>query len=319
MEPTVDTAVIRSEAVTTIVDDWPDDAGKPGELVLDEEPAARPKRDAEQPTPPERSGTPKHEDRKEPLPDPDPLPMSPDEQAAARKPIDPEKSREAVSPTTSDPWKEGVERLRALATVRADRPDDGDRLWSIRTRVLDWATGDTLPASETAIWTSVLAPLTLACGPAKADEAALSRSLEEAMEALQTLTPLRIISLQLCRKVQGFGLVEPVDPAAVRAGQAVILYCEVEGLRSEASSDGFATRLASRVEILPPGGSAPVWVQDLGTAHDGCHRRRRDYYVNYRLNLPPTLPSGSYDLRLTQTDLIGERTTSSSLPLTISP
>jgi hypothetical protein len=59
------------------------------------------------------------------------------------------------------------------------------------------------------------------------------------------------------------------------------------------------------------------WEQSLGETEDQCRSRRRDNYVNYRVTLPSTLPAGDYRLRLIQTDLVGKRTASSELSLTI--
>jgi hypothetical protein len=99
----------------------------------------------------------------------------------------------------------------------------------------------------------------------------------------------------------------------------VIVYCEMAGLRYNADDGGHRSRLASRVELIARKADRPVWMQDLGTAEDVCRRRRRDYYVNYRLTLPATLHPGHYELRLTQTDLNGDQSVTSSLPLEVRP
>ena len=57
----------------------------------------------------------------------------------------------------------------------------------------------------------------------------------------------------------------------------------------------------------------------FGPAEDVCASRRRDFFVNYVFKLPQTLPPGSYRLRLTQTDLVANRSTSSEIPLEIIP
>ena len=79
------------------------------------------------------------------------------------------------------------------------------------------------------------------------------------------------------------------------------------------------SRLASRVEIVAPGGGEPVWTQSLGTADDLCRHRRRDFYVNYRMTLPDGLAPGSYELRLIQDDLVAGQTTTRAMVLVIAP
>jgi len=39
--------------------------------------------------------------------------------------------------------------------------------------------------------------------------------------------------------------------------------------------------------------------------------------VNYRVDLPESLAPGTYDLRLTQTDLVANSSTSAGIPLAI--
>jgi hypothetical protein len=117
--------------------------------------------------------------------------------------------------------------------------------------------------------------------------------------------------------VSGFGSFEPLDPASLKAGQHVLVYCELGGLRYETTDDGFVSRLSSRIEIRSAGGGPIRWDQELGSVQDVCRRRRRDFYVNYRVEIPESLAPGDYDLRLIQTDLIANRSTSAEIPLSI--
>lgn len=130
---------------------------------------------------------------------------------------------------------------------------------------------------------------------------------------------LAISDLRLCRRVLGFGNFMPLDTSACKAGQTVILYCEMTGVCYEADQSQFRSRITSRVEILPESGGAPLWSQALGEADDTCNHPRRDYYVNYRFALPRNLAPGPYQLRLTQTDLHTEQTAVHGLSLTIQP
>jgi hypothetical protein len=248
-----------------------------------------------------------------------PASVANEDPAEAPKPIDPERPASADRPAVTDPWREGLERLQALARLRAGEPGQEDSSWPLRARLLDWLAGDGLSPDQSAGWARVLTCLATAYGPDTPDDIALSDRVEEAIDTLQSLAPFRITALHLCRKVRGFGDFELIETSALRAGQPLIVYCEVDGLRYANTGDGFASRLGSRVEVIANGTPRPVWAQELGTAEDLCSRRRRDNFVNYRLSLPASLPPGSYDLRLIQTDLIGERTSSATVPFEVRP
>jgi hypothetical protein len=213
-----------------------------------------------------------------------------DDPQARPRPIDPEKP--AAPPRPRDPWLEGLDRLRSVVRDRLDVPDgDADGRWTLRARLLE-------------------------CLDESSSQA---EAIRGAFEALEAVTPLEITELQLCRKVKGFGDFEPLEAAACRPGRGVILYCEMAGVRYESEGALHRSRLASRVEIVATSGGAPVWTQSLGTADDLCRRRRHDYYVNYRMTLPDTLPPGSYEVRLVQDDLVANHSASRSIPVVIQP
>ncbi len=131
--------------------------------------------------------------------------------------------------------------------------------------------------------------------------------------------PMRITELKLCRKVERFGSFEPLDSTAIKPGRPILVYCEMAGLEYEARGDQFVSRLSSHLELRSDGEGPIVWEQALQTAEDVCRRPRHDYFVWYRINLPIPLEPGSYRLRMVETDLIAERTTSAEIPMTITP
>jgi len=131
--------------------------------------------------------------------------------------------------------------------------------------------------------------------------------------------PLNVANLQLCRKVNGFGSIAPLAATTVRPGQQVLVYCEMTGLRYEATDAGFTSRLALRVELRDTEKETVLWEQEIGIAKDICPRVRHDYYVSYRLTIPPALPAGPHRLRVVQTDLAANRSASSEILLTIAP
>jgi hypothetical protein len=128
-----------------------------------------------------------------------------------------------------------------------------------------------------------------------------------------------ITELCLCKAVSGFGAFQPLEHSEVNAGQRVWVYCEMTGLEYEARSNAYLSRIATHIELRSEANGTIAWEQAPGVAEDSCRRPRRDYYVNYRFKLPPSLKPGSYRLRLIQTDLIANRTTSREIPLKITP
>jgi hypothetical protein len=142
-------------------------------------------------------------------------------------------------------------------------------------------------------------------------------ALSPAAVGREDSSPLAISDLRLCRKVSGFGSFDPLDSSSLKAGQHLLVYCELTGLRYEAVNEGFLSRVSSRIEIRPIAGGPVRWDQDLGAAEDLCRRRRRDCYVNYRVELPQSLSPGAYNLRLIQHDLVAHRLATAEIPLCI--
>jgi hypothetical protein len=141
--------------------------------------------------------------------------------------------------------------------------------------------------------------------------------LRAAALALEAEAPLEISDMRLCKKVLGFASYLPLEAQHLVPSQTVLVYCEMAGLRYEPHDGQFRSRLESRVEIVPETGGDPVWQQSLGSADDLCRRRRRDYYVNYRLTLPASLPSGTYQFRLVQKDLLAQREASKAVRIAV--
>jgi hypothetical protein len=318
--PLLDAALARAEAVQE--QDPAEAGGTPVELPIAVEPAPEPVKEQ---TPSTKCDPPKVDEQPAkpeatapavvaPTAPAEPLQAAPEHEPKAINPEAP------VPPTVpSDDWADGLRRLREHARRHAGEPGDAAEAWAIRARVLDWLTGDDPNGESNRAWNSVLAALSTATSAETADEAAAAHHLAAAVETLESFAPLQVRALRLCRKVQGFGQYEPLDPVAARAGQPLLIYCELEGLKYQEADDGFRSRLESRVEVVPGSGGAAAWSQVLGTAEDHCLRRRRDYFVNYRLALPAGIAPGPYVLRLTQTDLLSGRSVSATVDLAVTP
>jgi hypothetical protein len=255
--------------------------------------------------------------RSEPAAEPSPKPAP--AEAPAPKTIDSEKPVEPVG--VRDDWGESLARLREIARRHAGEPGEAAQAWGIRARVLDWVAGegDDPRGGNVAVWNRVIAALSTATTSETVDEATVAHHLATAIEALEAFAPLQVRVLAICRKVNGFGQYEPFEGAATVSGRTLLVYCEMTGLTSEAVDGEYRSRLSTRVEVVPVAGGEAVWSQALGTAEDQCRRRRRDYYVNYRLVLPASVAPGAYTLRMSQTDFLTGRTASASSPFTIAP
>jgi hypothetical protein len=233
-------------------------------------------------------------------PAPTPTPTTPQE---------PAKEPEAARP--EDLWRDGVRRLVGLARARLEQaPAEGSPSpWGLRARVLAWLAepdidpGLDIDHREAAGLGAVLRALDDSPGesPRRGDE------VRSAVLVLEEKAPLEITDLRLCCKVDGFGDFEAFEPPVRKAGQPVILYCELDGLRFEQTSAGFRTRTASQVEILPEGGGPPINNRQFPVSEETCRRRRRDYFIAIKLALPSPLAPGDYRIRVTTRDLNGDR------------
>jgi hypothetical protein len=230
----------------------------------------------------------------------------------------------AAPPAPANPdatWEASLHRLQQIArdTATESGSDEGSALWQVRAQVVDWLSSQPAgPASEPLLKKAVTA-IADALKTQLQDSGTRSAQIRSAVLALEDRVPLGIADLRLCRNVLGFGAFEPLESSALKPGQAVIIYCELTGLRYEEREGSFVSRLRSRVELVAARDGKHVWGQSLGEAEDRCRNRRRDNYVNYRINLPASISPGEYHLRLIQTDLVADRTTSSELPVAITP
>jgi hypothetical protein len=159
--------------------------------------------------------------------------------------------------------------------------------------------------------------------PATADEPAGDRTgageapLSPTQPDRTRRPPLEIADLRLCSRVRAFGSFEPIDPHTLKSGRRIRVYWEMAGLEYEPRGDLFVSRLAAHLELRSDSDGSVVWEQSPATAEDACPRRRLDYYASIPVELPATLEPGSYRLRLTQTDLLGNRTVSREVSVTI--
>ncbi len=145
--------------------------------------------------------------------------------------------------------------------------------------------------------------------------------LDAAIRSLQSRAQLKLKHLALCRHIQTFGDYEPFEKNTFSPGQSALLYVEIQNFTSRPTGDGrLETLLKSMITIreAPPNGQTEPAGQivheiPVGVTPDICRTTRRDYFHNYEFKFPRTLPLGRYVLRLTVTDLHGNKKASESL------
>jgi hypothetical protein len=216
-------------------------------------------------------------------------------------------------------WKESVNKLRKLAVRSATESitDDVAALWRVRAEVMDWMSADISSSANEALLKKAILTITEAMKTKAQDTSQQSSDLRLAVLELEDRVPLGLSNLRVCRNVLGFGSFEPLETSGLKPGQPIILYCELTGLHYRTKGSSFVSRLSSRVELVDVRDNSKAWELPLGDAEDECRSRRRDNYVNFRINLPSTLRPGDYQLRLTQTDLVASETASIAAPVTI--
>ena len=214
--------------------------------------------------------------------------------AAARDDDAPRKTDRLVEPAAFRPPAEDLSERAVLHDPPPDGLDPGSQ--------------------EGSLWEYVLSAMAVAV-EAPAESPAAPPASAEPPQPVQP--EFRISDLRVCRRVLGFGRTEALATETVLAGQTVLLYCELEGVRDEDVADGVRSRLASSVAILPSIEGEALWSFELGTAEDHCRRRRRDFFVNYRVKIPESLAPGTYRVRLMQSDLVAGCTASRSVPITV--
>ncbi len=227
---------------------------------------------------------------------------------AEAHPTEPEPAPKEPEPARpEDLWRDGVRKLNTLAHAKVEQAGGSASPWGLRSRILSWlAEPDINPDLNSRDLDGVRAVLRALDEPPQ-EAGRKGDTVRSAVLVLEDKAPLEIVDLRLCRTVDNFGKYEAFDPPVRKPGQAVAIYCEIDGLRFEQAAGGFRTRLAGQLEIIPEAGGPPIHVQPLGTAEEVCKKRRRDYYVVYRLEFPKTLPPGDYRIRLTERDLASDQ------------
>jgi hypothetical protein len=226
--------------------------------------------------------------------------------------------------------KDLLDQLRKEAT---DRPDSVGA--ALRVRLAEWSlTGKTAGTADwplqdaekrrlaESVWQVLQAVSRTDGATVRTSSEEFEKALETLGETLRQVRPMKIPNAVLCWSVQSFGNYEALaEPWKFPAGATsmVVLYCELTGFSSEASTEKpgwYRTLLGERLAILTSDGKE-LWNYDEPSIEDLCRRPRRDFFVTKKLRIPGNLPAGPYVLKVTIRDQIANRVTETNVPFEI--
>lgn len=145
------------------------------------------------------------------------------------------------------------------------------------------------------------------------------RTLAERIDAVLGPLPVQIQTIELCRRVRGFGVYEPFDSATFLAGREhkMIVYLEVDHFTPvEASTGEYEVKLTQEIELYDKDGLM-VWRHDPVKIVDRSQNQRRDFFTVQMIALPARLTVGKFHLKVRLADENGQSRTERTIDLDI--
>lgn len=147
------------------------------------------------------------------------------------------------------------------------------------------------------------------------------RPLLNLADRLRAQADLSLPTLTLCRRVEGFGVYDPIEPLRFMAGKEhpAIIYCEVANFSSQQSDKKMWSTKISEEEVLYTESGLPVWPArpTPRTIADQSRNRRHDFFIVKLIRLPATLSVGRYLLKVTIVDQLSNRMAEGTIPIDI--
>ena len=146
-----------------------------------------------------------------------------------------------------------------------------------------------------------------------------ARPLVNLGERLRAGAELRVATIALCTRVDGFGVYQPMPADRLPSGRetTAVLYCEVENFLSRQADGGqWETNLSQEITLYNDRGQR-VWSEKAKVVKDLCRNRRHDFFVGQRITLPSALLPGSFSLRVTIVDQNANRVAESTLAVKV--
>ncbi len=238
------------------------------------------------------------------------------------------------SDSSSKDWRELVNQAAdSLAARVADSPASTAEVHQhVTLRILRLLSGDTegalepiphISPTEQDYWShQIFALATYLDHHTQPDDmrraAASAMHLDEALTNLRDVASLTLRNFTICKKVYGYGVLDPYTDAWFVPGQSITLYVEVENYHSRSSDKGYSTLLSSSYELFDEDGKR-VAGDVFPDVADLCRSRRRDFHVQYSLALPQKLIPGRYRLQLVVHDRQTDEIANSSVDLEVQP
>ncbi|MCC7146012.1 MAG: hypothetical protein IT443_06165 [Phycisphaeraceae bacterium] len=146
------------------------------------------------------------------------------------------------------------------------------------------------------------------------DRQIVMRQVDEVFAA----QPLRIRRVELCRRVDGYGIYDPVPSRTLLVGRdhRLIVYVELDDFTSVGKSDGsFEVKLAQELSLFNEADGLAVWRQPRVEIVDQSRNRRQDFFIVQVIDLPARLTVGKFILKTRITDLHNQTLDETSLSL----
>ncbi len=146
-----------------------------------------------------------------------------------------------------------------------------------------------------------------------------ARPFMEMADRIRARADLTVNSATLCTAVAGFGNYEPIEPARFPAGAGswAVFYCEVDGFLPQLNDkQQWETKLSLELRLYTESGME-VWSAKREEVVDRSRKRRRDFFINKKMQVPDKLAPGRYFLKASVRDLNANRVSESTIPLDV--
>lgn len=114
--------------------------------------------------------------------------------------------------------------------------------------------------------------------------------------------PVEIRTFALCRRVDGYGMYEPFESHVFPSGRSLRLglYVEIDHFAARKDGEFYEVNLSQEVMLFRD--DLIVWREPVAQVVDRSRNRRRDFFTTQVIQLPATLGSGKYTLKVRITD-----------------
>lgn len=146
-----------------------------------------------------------------------------------------------------------------------------------------------------------------------------ARPFIEMADRIRARSDLNVQSVNLCTSVKAFGNYEPIENTQFAAGSPTwtVFYCEVDGFLSQLSEkQQWESKLSLELRLYNEAGMQ-LWRVEPETVVDSSRKRRRDFFIAKRIQLPSNLAPGPYMLKATIRDLQANRVAESTLQVKV--